>query len=108
MAITQLTESQFDHTLETKPFILVDFSAKWCGPCKGFSKVMETVSSEYPDCFFATIDVDEEKSLAKEFSVQSVPSVLIIRNRHVVFAKSGAMTATELRQLLNDAKALVF
>jgi len=108
MTITVLNAQQFDEVLEKHTFVVIDFSASWCEPCKAFAKVMDIVSKEYPDCFFASVDVDQEKSLAKEFAVQSVPSILIIRNRHVVFAKSGALSATEFRQLLNDAKALVF
>ncbi|EKD91964.1 MAG: thioredoxin [uncultured bacterium] len=106
MAVSQLTADQFDHVLASHELLLIDFSAEWCGPCKNFAKVMEAVSKEYPDCFFATIDVDKEKSLAQEFVVQSVPSILIIRNRRVIFAESGALSANELRKLLDDAKVL--
>lgn len=106
MSIHAVTKDTFDEVLRAHSFVLVDFWAQWCGPCKGFSEVLEHVAPEYPECFFASVDVEVEKALAAEFSVRSVPFVMIIRDRVVVYAESGALSADSLRELLKQAKAL--
>ena len=106
MTIKELTADNFDDTLASSPLVVVDFWATWCGPCKGFSEVLRQVASEYPDWLFTSVDVDKEKSLAEEFAVRSVPFVMIIRDRVVVYAESGALTKSALCDLLNQAKQL--
>ncbi len=108
MSVSTLTAAQFDAALDAHELLVIDFFAEWCGPCKSFAKVMEAIAPEYPNCHFASVDVDKEKSLAQEFSVQSVPFVMIIRNHAILYAESGALSATTLRELLDKAKAVVF
>ena len=106
MPIKELTSNNFDQTLETHNLLVIDFWAEWCGPCKAFGKIMSTVSNEYPDVTFASVNIENEKSLAEEFAVRSVPFVMIVRNRTVVYAESGLLSAASLRELLDQAKNL--
>lgn len=102
----ELTKDNFDAALTEHKLMVVDFWAPWCKPCLAFKKVVDEVSGEYPDVMFAAIDVDQETELAKEFEIRSVPSIMILRDQVVVYAEAGAMPATGLRELLNQAKAL--
>ncbi|OGT32361.1 MAG: thiol reductase thioredoxin [Gammaproteobacteria bacterium RIFCSPHIGHO2_02_FULL_39_13] len=106
MSVHVLTSSTFDQTLESHSILVIDFWAEWCGPCKLFSKVMDEVAKEYPDAYFAAVNVEIEKELAEEFSVRSIPFVMIIKNRAVIYAESGALSAMTLRELLDQAKAI--
>ena len=106
MSVNALTKDSFDHALESHPLLLIDFWAEWCGPCKAFGKIMSEVMKDYPDVFFASVDVDAEKELAEEFAVRSIPFVMIIKNRTVVFAESGALSATALPEFFDQAKTL--
>ncbi len=104
--IQPVTADQFDSVLQSHPLIVIDFWATWCGPCKVFSKILEEVSSRYPEFFFASVDVDAEKTLAEEFSIRSVPFVMIIRDRVIVYAESGVLQTSALSELLDQAKTL--
>lgn len=104
--IKKLTAVNFDEVLASHSLILIDFWAQWCGPCKGFAKVLEEVAPKYPDCLFGSVDVETEKALAEEFSVRSVPFVLIIKDQVVVYAESGALSESGVCELLDQAKQL--
>jgi len=106
MAVVELTEKNFDQIIKENEFILLDFWAEWCGPCKVFHQVVEEIAPRYPEFFFGTINIEEESKLAEEFNIQSVPSVMILRNQVIVYADSGALPATALADLLDQAKVI--
>lgn len=106
MNIVEITHQNFDDVVANHELLLIDFSAQWCAPCKSFAKIIAEVAKKYPDVTFATVDIDEESELAEDFRIRSVPYVMILRNRVVVFAESGALSANSLMDLLEQAKAL--
>ncbi len=104
--VIALTDQNFDHYVEQKTFLAIDFWASWCEPCKDFSRIFTELASEHPDFCFATVDVDTEKKLAQDFSVKSVPTFAIIRNKVMIFYQSGVMPKSALAKLLSQAKEL--
>jgi thioredoxin 1 len=104
--LIKVGSADMDSLIERCPFLLIEFSAKWCAPCRSFEQVLETVAPDYPEFTFAQIDIDQEKSLAAEFGIRSVPSVMILRNKVVLYADSGALSPTILRDLLDQAKSV--
>ncbi len=104
--IIMATAANIDDIIERGEYLLIEFSAEWCAPCKAFEKVLETVAPDYPEFTFVTIDIDKEKTLATEFSIRSVPSVMILRNKLVLYADSGALSISTLRELLDQTKAI--
>lgn len=106
MAIFDLTEKNFDETLDARSLVVIDFCADWCKPCKAFEKIMLDVEKDHDDVLFARVNVEKEKSLAEEFAVRSVPFVMIIHNRTALYAESGVLSATDLRDMLSKAKQL--
>lgn len=101
--IIELTEANFSELLE-QPFLLIDFWAEWCAPCKAFSGVIKQVAPHYPEVVFAPLNVDEQAGLAEEFEVKSIPRVMILRERTVVYDDAGLLTVTSLRELLDSAR----
>lgn len=106
MNVVALTEQSFDHTLGEHELVVLDFWAEWCGPCKSFSKVIEQVAPQYPEVLFASIDIDAQPGLAADFKITSVPTVMILKKRVVVYADSGALPAGALKELIDQAKVL--
>lgn len=104
--IIVLTQQNFDAIVNDHAVVLIDFWAKWCGPCRAFTQVIEQVAPRYPQIIFASVDIDEQKALTEEFAVKSVPAVMIIRNKTVVFAEAGALSAGNLIELLEQAQKL--
>jgi thioredoxin 1 len=100
------TAKDIDTIIDRCEYLLIEFSAQWCAPCRVFEKVIETVAPLYPEFTFATIDIDKEKSLATEFAVRSVPSVMILRNKVVLYADAGALSVSALCELLDKAKVV--
>jgi thioredoxin-like negative regulator of GroEL len=76
---------------------LVVFKAAWCQPCKGLSMVLANTELGIP---VSTIDVDEDLVAVKEYSVTSVPTLLLIEDNQVIKRKTGSMTAQQLKDFV--------
>jgi thioredoxin 1 len=101
-----LTDKTFSEVVAKNEIVVVDFWAQWCEPCKSFAKVMEKLAEKYPDIIFASVDIDQEKELTRDFKIISVPSIMILKKQVVIFADSGALPATALSELIDKAKEL--
>ena len=81
--------------------VLVDFWADWCGPCKQLMPVLTKLADEYNGSFkLAKVNIDEQKQLAQQFRVRSVPTVKVVKNGQVVDEFLGAQPESEIRNLL--------
>lgn len=104
MNIVELTNKNFDQVIAENKLLFIDFWAEWCAPCKAFAKIIKKVAKDYPDITFGSINIDEQKELTEEFQIMSVPSVMILRDRVIVFAQTGTITDKVVRDLLEQAK----
>jgi thioredoxin 1 len=80
-------------------FVVVDFSAKWCGPCKMIAPIYKQMAEQHPDVTFAKVDVDENEEVAAFYQVRSMPTFVFLRHGKVVTNFAGADEKT-LRQTL--------
>ncbi|MBQ1088458.1 MULTISPECIES: thioredoxin [Streptomyces] len=102
----ELTKENFDQTVTDNDFVLIDFWAAWCGPCRQFAPVYEKAAEENPDLVFGKVDTEAQPELAAAFGIQSIPTLMIVRDRVAVFAQPGALPEAALTDVIGQARKL--
>ncbi|MGW2030767.1 thioredoxin [Streptomyces sp. NPDC001356] len=102
----ELTKENFDQMVSENEFVLIDFWASWCGPCRSFAPVYEKAAEENPDLVFAKVDTEAQPELAAAFDIQSIPTLMIVRDQVAVYAQPGALPAPMLADLIGQARKL--
>lgn len=90
MSTFKLTKDTFDEVVSANDFVIIDFWAEWCGPCRAFGPVFEQVSDKHQGIVFAKVDTEAEPELARAFEITSIPTLMIVRERITVFRQAGA------------------
>jgi len=103
MATVTLTKDNFEDTITNNDMVLVDFWADWCGPCKMFGPVFETMSEQYPDIVFGKVDTEAQRELAGYFGIRSIPTLMVFREKVILFSQAGALPEPMLRDLITQA-----
>ncbi|MEU5687621.1 thioredoxin [Streptomyces venezuelae] len=106
MSTVELTKENFDQTVTDNGFVLIDFWAEWCGPCKQFAPVYEKAAEANPDLVFAKVDTEAQPELAQAFNIQSIPTLMIVRDQVAVFSQPGALPEAALTDVIGQARNL--
>jgi thioredoxin 1 len=85
-----LTDSNFDEVISSSPLILVDFWAEWCGPCRMLSPILEEISQE-TGLLVGKLNVDENLEKTQQYSVQTIPTMVLFKDGNPVLTLNGAM-----------------
>jgi thioredoxin 1 len=97
----KLDKNNFKETIDGDNYILVDFWAEWCGPCKMIAPVLEEISNERTDVAIAKLNVDDNQEIALTYGVQSIPTMILFKNGKVVDKLIGALPKEKINQFLN-------
>jgi thioredoxin 1 len=106
MAVVELDKQSFEDTIKDNDFVIVDFWAPWCGPCRSFAPVYDKVSDDFGDIVFAKVNTENEQEIAAHFQIRSIPTLMIFREQIIIFSQPGALPEGSFRDLLGKAKAL--
>ena len=106
MATVELTQENFEQTVNENNMVIIDFWAPWCGPCKGFAPVYEKAAEAHPDVVFGKVNTAEQQELAGSFAIRSIPTLVVFREKVILFQQAGALPGNALEQVITQAKAL--
>lgn len=101
MAALTITKENFNEEImaSDKP-VLLDFWASWCGPCRVVGPVIDEIASERPDIKVGKINVDEQRDLAAQFQVMSIPTLVVIKDGEVVNRSAGARPKKQILEMI--------
>ena len=86
----KITKDNFKElVLEGEKTVLLDFFASWCGPCQMVAPIVEEIADQRPDVLVGKIDVDEDGELAAAFGVESIPTLVAMKNGQVTAQTVG-------------------
>lgn len=82
--------------------VVVDFFAKWCGPCQQLGATLERIAGNYSDVVFIKVDIDKHKEIASENNIRSIPVLSFFKNGQKVHTKPGAPSAADLSNMIQQ------
>ena len=106
MATLELTTDNFKEVVDNNDIVIVDFWASWCAPCRSFAPTFEAASDQHSDIVFAKVNTEEQRELAGAFNIRSIPTLMVFRDKVIVYADAGALPAAGLQQLVDGVRGL--
>jgi thioredoxin 1 len=99
--VVEVGQDEFDATvLAADVPVLVDFSARWCGPCQRLAPTLGDLAEDRRDVKIVTVDIDQSPQLAQTYRVRSVPTLIVFRQGEATAQHKGAASRAQLDQLL--------
>lgn len=101
MAVVSVTTDRFEQeVLKAEETVMVDFWAAWCGPCKMLSPIVDQIAEEHPEIKVCKVNIDEEPSLAIDYKVMSIPTLLVFKNGEKVNMSIGVQSKSDIEAML--------
>ncbi len=99
----ELTRDNFKSEIEDHDgLVVIDLWASWCGPCRMLAPIVEELEREMPDVKFCKINVDEEMELARQFKVESIPMIAVVKDNTFLDMSVGYVPKATLENLIAE------
>jgi thioredoxin 1 len=106
MATVDLTKDNFEQVVTANDVVIVDFWAPWCAPCRAFAPTFEQASEQHTDVVFAKVNTEEEQEVAGAFNIRSIPTLMVFREKVILYAEAGSLPAQALEQVITQVKGI--
>lgn len=106
MATVELTKVNFESVVTGHDMVVVDFWAPWCAPCRAFAPTFEAASERHGDVVFGKVNTEAEQELAAAFNIRSIPTLMLFREKVILYAEAGALPPPLLEEVIAKAKAV--
>ena len=102
----EVTAKNFKEVAERDGIVLLDWWAPWCGPCRVFGPTYEKVAAKHADITFGKVNTEDQPDLAGAFDIRSIPTLMILRDKVLLFSQPGALPEAGLEDLIRQVRAL--
>ena len=106
MATVDLTKDNFEQVVTGNDVVIVDFWAPWCAPCRAFAPTFEQASEQHADVVFAKVNTEEEQEVAGAFNIRSIPTLMVFREKVILYSEAGSLPAQALEQVITQVKGI--
>ena len=106
MSIIDLNQTTFQEAIDSEKPLIIDFWAPWCGPCRSFAPTFEAAAEQHTDFAFAKVNTEEQQEIAAALKIRSIPTLMVFRERVMLFNQAGALSAAQLDDLINQVRDL--
>ncbi|MBK7156278.1 MAG: thiol reductase thioredoxin [Sandaracinaceae bacterium] len=103
---TEITLANFEPRVMEEGILVLDAWAPWCGPCRAFGPIFDRVAAKNPDVVWGKLNTQDEPDLAGGLRIQAIPTLMIFRDRVLVFRESGVLPESALTELVQKVREL--
>ena len=100
MSVIKVTKENFEEIKNSEKTVLLDFYADWCGPCRMVSPLVDEIAEENPQYLVGKINVDDQPELAAAFGVNTIPTLVVLRDGKIVNQSAGARPKPQILAML--------